>query len=483
MFFDWKRDDNSKVPVYVQLYEYFRLQIESGVMEAGHVFPSISELCSLSSLGKNTVIRALNLLADDGYISTSPKKRATVKWRKILPSSPDWYRYFSKSKHVQTDNIYRAANIIRSKSNVINLFDTRIGRDFDPSRLIQKAISNVAKRTKDIHHQSYFDIKGIPWVREAVCSYLRKYNIYADSSQVLMGQGPINSVTTVTHGLMAPGMNIYVPVPNTITADKAFFTAGLNTVEIAQDNEGIDINAFRERIRGRDGLLYVHTAASWPSTITMREPRLKEVLSICSHNKIPVLECDMMREWHVRSEAALPMKAHDVTDNVIYIFSFTRPLMPGLRISAIVGPEMVINRLAEIRLQSDWVQDNLSQLVMGELLSNGIFDDYMAETRPLLFNRLEEADKLMHTYLDGIARWVKSDYGLNFWVEFDKRLDVSELNTEKDNVLIYPGKLGGKDFKNYMWICYAGVSLPEFERALSVISNRAYDKLKSLPRD
>lgn len=477
MYFNWKAEDNG-VPLYQQLYEYIKELIHKGYFDVGQPLPSVRETSRMTGLGKNTILSSFELLSSDGYIDSKPRRRASVIWRKGMPTSPDWFQYLSKSKYVQTDDIYRSANIMRSKAQMINLFDTRLGQDFFPDEPIKKAVSATIRRLGDIHHQSYYDIKGIPWVREAICAYLHKYNIYADSSQVLLAQGPINSITTITHSLLAPGMNVYVPSPNTISPARPFFTAGLNTVEILQDEQGIIPHILDGKTRNRKGLLYLHSFSSWPSTITMSENRIKDVLKVCVKNKLPLVECDMMRECWAEKPSVTPVKSYDSSENVIYIFAVTRPLMPGLRTSAIVGPEVVINRLADVRQQMDLMQDNMSQLVLGELLAGGIFDEYSNKIRPLLKERLNEADALMHRYLDGLAVWRKSPYGLHFWVEFDKRLDTAEFHTEEHGVLIYPGRVCGDEFKHCMWICYAGITLPELEHSLSVVSNAAYRSLK-----
>lgn len=465
-------------PLYYQLAEYIKELIHNGDLEAGGKLPSIREISEQTLLSKNTVSSAISVLNGEGYIKSEEKKRAVVMWKPKAPSSPDWFKYINSSKHIPTESVYRSISLKRGRANIINAYEIRLGQDFEPGELIQNTLRKISGYLKDIYHQSYFDLKGIPWVRQAICSHLRRYGIYVDISQILMAQGPLNAMTMITQGILSYGMNVYLPVPNTLNHLKNFASSGFNVVNIPQDDKGIIPSALDEKIRNSRGILHLNTVSYWPNNATMDELRIKSVLDICVKNKTPIMESDMMREYGAEILHTQPMKASDFTENVIYICTFTRPLMPGLRVSAIVGPELVINRLADMRLQADWSMDSISQLIMGELISSGMFYDYIDKIRPMLSERLDETDKLLHKYLDGIAVWRKRPNGLSFWIEFDKSIDTSELNTLKDGVLISPGKIYGEEFKNCIWLCYSGVTLKEFEYTLSVISNAAFEKLK-----
>lgn len=51
---------------------------------------------------------------------------------------------------------------------------------------------------------------------------------------------------------------------------------------------------------------------------------------------------------------------------MLYVSSLSKTLSPGLRIGWIVGPEPVIERLADIKMQTDYGSSSLSQRVAAE---------------------------------------------------------------------------------------------------------------------
>ena len=68
-------DKVSKKPYYVQVYEYFKAEIESGRMRAGTKLPSIRALAMRVGISKLTVERAYFQLSNEGYIQGRSKAR------------------------------------------------------------------------------------------------------------------------------------------------------------------------------------------------------------------------------------------------------------------------------------------------------------------------------------------------------------------------------------------------------------------------
>ena len=66
-------DKVSKKPYYVQVYEYFKAEIESGRMRAGTKLPSIRALAMRVGISKLTVERAYFQLSNEGYIQGRSK--------------------------------------------------------------------------------------------------------------------------------------------------------------------------------------------------------------------------------------------------------------------------------------------------------------------------------------------------------------------------------------------------------------------------
>jgi GntR family transcriptional regulator/GntR family frlABCD operon transcriptional regulator len=58
-----------QIPRYREVYEQLRKHIEKGIYAPGDLLPSENELCAVNQVTRPTVRRALDILANEGYIS------------------------------------------------------------------------------------------------------------------------------------------------------------------------------------------------------------------------------------------------------------------------------------------------------------------------------------------------------------------------------------------------------------------------------
>jgi GntR family transcriptional regulator len=72
-------DHNSTVPLYIQLKEHLRMQIDAGVYTSGARLPSERELAQAFQVSRMTARQALQLLAKDGFISSRVGKGTFVR--------------------------------------------------------------------------------------------------------------------------------------------------------------------------------------------------------------------------------------------------------------------------------------------------------------------------------------------------------------------------------------------------------------------
>ncbi len=93
----------------------------------------------------------------------------------------------------------------------------------------------------------------------------------------------------------------------------------------------------------------------------MSEQRRKELLAVCRREALPIIEDDVYGDLWLDGPPPQPLKAGDNSGNVLYIGSISKSLSPGLRIGWIVGPEPVIERLADIKMQTDYGSSSLAQ--------------------------------------------------------------------------------------------------------------------------
>ena len=65
-------------PIYIQIVDGYRAQIQAGILKAGEKLPSVRELAVQLSINPNTIQRAYRQLEALGWIATVPGKGCFV---------------------------------------------------------------------------------------------------------------------------------------------------------------------------------------------------------------------------------------------------------------------------------------------------------------------------------------------------------------------------------------------------------------------
>ncbi|WP_129728708.1 MULTISPECIES: GntR family transcriptional regulator [Bacillaceae] len=76
-------DKSSPLPIYYQLEEQIKKQIESGELQPGDMLPSEREYAELINISRMTVRQAMNNLVDDGYLYRQKGRGTFVAEKKV----------------------------------------------------------------------------------------------------------------------------------------------------------------------------------------------------------------------------------------------------------------------------------------------------------------------------------------------------------------------------------------------------------------
>ncbi|MGE4266617.1 MAG: PLP-dependent aminotransferase family protein [Deferribacterales bacterium] len=460
--------------LYESVADNIREKILCGLYPVGSSLPSIKQLMNEHNVGKNSVISALQILEDKMLIKIFPRKRPVVTgpvWSALTSfKCVDWKKYLDVGKHIMTDIGY-AVPANRDKPS-LNISEPKICKDFDNDKIIQKALNKVSQKLSDPFY-SYYDYRGNPAVRQKVCEKLASYGVFLTPDEVLINSGPREALLIIARGMLSQGMDLYFSYPNFIKTHNIFKTVGMNLVPVKSDKYGMLPEELDRTIhKSRKGVLFINSVTNWPSDTIMPTTRARDLFSIIEKRRIPAIELDVMREYTL-SSLPNPLKSFDTSGSIVYIYSFPWILYCGLHVSAITGSKPVINRLAGVKLQNDAGSDIISQIILGELLSDGMFENYMAEKRPQMLKRRDDVNIIMKKYLFDIATWNETTDGICFWVSFDSRINVNKMNLMDKNIFFSYGNMFDPNDTTHMHICYTGMSLDAIEFCIANISAQA----------
>lgn len=270
-------------------------------------------------------------------------------------------------------------------------------------------------------------------------------------------------------GLLQRGSTVYLDQPSYLYSLHVFQSAGMKLTGLPMDNEGL-LPGNLHMTRGERGrvILYTNPCFHNPTGILMSQKRREEILAASENTQLPIIEDDIYRELWIDEIPPCPIKTIDKNGHVLYIGSLSKTLSPGLRIGWIVGPEPVIERLSDIKMQTDYGSSSLSQRVAAEWFTSGQYQQHLEKVRQQLKVRRELALSALETHLKDVATWNMPKGGFFVWIKILPSISMKSLYIKalSKGILLNLGSIYAQEKGNYVRLSYAYASLEDLQKGI-----------------
>lgn len=475
---DWKPDRSSGIPLYEQIVKYVCRKVSSGEWTAGMKMPSQRELAQQWNVNRSTVVTAMDELASYGIFESSfggGTKIAGNTWSVLMSEQgPDWNRYISSGEFKANQSTIQIINKLEFDDYI------RLGTGEPDPRLfpagMMKEIMN--ELSENITSLNYLEPLGLQRLRDALAVRLREEGIDVPPSCILITSGSLQALQLISIGMLKRGSTVFAEAPSYLKSLQVFQSAGMNIEGIPMDEEGIKFRLIEDKIKrfnriDYDHLLYTIPTFQNPTGILMSENRRSELFDFCRGHGMPIIEDTAYSQIWFGRKPPLSLKARDENGLVLYLGTLSKSLAPGLRIGWIVGPESVVQRLGDIKMQTDYGASSLSQWVAARFLETGFYDSYLLEYREEMKKRRDSALKAMEKYMTGKADWNCPDGGFYIWTTIKGSISTDQLFKKalKKKILLNPGNIYDFSANRSLRISYAYEDEVTFEKAIKEIAD------------
>ena len=404
-----------EVPLYRQLIQQIRAQIDSGDLPAGARLPASRSLARQLNLSRISVVNAYSELRAAGYLSAHAG-RGTFVARNRKTSESAQLRRPAPGTRQRASSIRQMMRLAR-RPGVIDFSGGAPPSEFFPVRYLQDAINQVIERD-GADALAYEAPEGYGPLRGAVRDYVRAIGIDCRVEDVLITGGAQQAIDLVLQSLMRAGETL-------VTADPTY----LGIIDIAEarrvrihgvpiDEDGIRIDALEHALNHlRPRLIYVMPSYQNPTGHLMPLHRRRQLVRLAARHRIPILEDEVYREFRYDGDELPPLKALDESGVVIHTNAFTKVLLPGIRIGYLVAAGPYQERLARVKQAADISTPGLNQRAIHLLLERGVLAKQLERNRIELRRRRVAALAAAQRYLPAGSRWTAPGGGLFLWVE------------------------------------------------------------------
>ncbi|PGV59309.1 GntR family transcriptional regulator [Bacillus cereus] len=467
---------DKKLPKYRQIIDYMKEKIKNGEWPIGSKIPSQRQLAKLFQVNRSTIITALEELMADGLIQGKIGAGTIVMnntWSLLATNPPpDWCEYAKAGIHKPSKLMVREINEAEANKKFIHLSKGELAPNLFPLETMQFIMRNVCE---ELDYFGYEEQKGYFPLREAISKYVKSFGINTSPNSILIVSGALQALQLISIGLLHRESTVLLEQPSYLYSLHVFQSANINLSGISMDHHGILPNDLLKRIKysQKKNILYSIPCFQNPTGILMSKERRKEVLKICEKEQLPIIEDDIYRELWIDEPPPAPLKSIDKHGHVLYIGSLSKTLSPGLRIGWIIGPEPVIERLSDIKMQTDYGSSSLSQRVAAEWLSKGFYEEHVANVRIHLKERRRMMVQALEKYCADIATWDIPSGGFFIWLTVVPNVPMKKLFSEalSKGVLLKPGRIYEEESDQCIRLSYGYASPEQITQGIYILSN------------
>ncbi|MFQ7474947.1 PLP-dependent aminotransferase family protein, partial [Anaerotignum sp.] len=179
-----------------------------------------------------------------------------------------------------------------------------------------------------------------------------------------------------------------------------------------------------------------------PTGISYSMEKKRRLLELAEKYDTYIIEEDDFYDFHYSREMPLPLKALDYKNRVIYIKSFSKILMPGLRMGLMVLPKKVRHAVMEAKYTTDISTSGFIQKSLEEYLRVNGWEAHGKQVRQYGSGKYRKAVSMAKKYLlPKGASFALPEGGVSLWVRLPEDVDAELFCNRalEKNVLVSPG--------------------------------------------
>lgn len=276
-----------------------------------------------------------------------------------------------------------------------------------------------------------------PLIEQLIAKTLTDRGITATFEDMAITTGSQQGLDLVGRVLIDPGDVILVELPTYSGAIAAFHNLQGQFAGVPQDAEGMDLAALdaalaRLKAEGKTAkFIYLTPNFQNPAGLLMSRARRLALLEVARRHDLLILEDDPYGSIYFEDATTAadtrPIKADDTDGRVIYLGSFSKVLVPGLRVAWLVAPREIAEKIELAKQATDICSSVFDQRIVHGAMDRGVVDRIAPGLRAHYQAKRRVMEQALQTSLAGRVKWTSPRGGFFLWIELPEGVDDREL--------------------------------------------------------
>ncbi|KFU75397.1 transcriptional regulator, GntR family [Amycolatopsis lurida] len=390
-----------------RIYRQLRDGILDGRLRAGERLPPTRELARELDVSRNTVAVAYERLTAEGFLSGHVGRGTFVSTDPVART-----QRAAPAGGVRPAARWRSLPAPLGGDRPVPAFDFRVGVPdpaLFPLRTWRRLVSQ-ALRPSLLTPSGYADPAGLEALRVAIARHIgAARSVRAGGEDLVVTQGAQQALDLIGRVLIEPGTRVAVEDPGYPPAERLFAAHGARVTKVPVDAEGLDVAALAKGTR----LVYTTPSHQFPLGTPMSLARRTALLAWAERNDAVIVEDDYDSEFRFSDRPLEPLQSLDRDGRVLYVGSFSKTLLPLLRLGFLVAPASLRPALRQAKQLMDWHGDLVTQSALASFIDEGLLARHVRKATREYSVRRERILAFARDELRDLLEVVPSSAGLH----------------------------------------------------------------------
>jgi GntR family transcriptional regulator / MocR family aminotransferase len=420
MLIELKR--GSAQPLYMQLAHDIQRRIRSGALPPGARLPTVRELARQLGVTRLTIHSAYSELQAGGWVEATVGRGTFVADQPasasaLAQSNPEL------SSHSLLGDMLRMAQLPGLRS--LAMADP--APELYPLREFKNALDE-ALSSGGAAILGYITPQGDPLLRTILADHLRDRGVHAGPDEILITSGASQALALIAQTLARPGDAVIVEQPTYLGVLNTLNAQGVRPIGAPLDDDGLVVDALEPLILAHHPrFIYTIPVFQNPTGVCLSPARRAALIELAARHRVPLVEDDIYGRLAYEGAPSPALKADDPDGLVVHIGSFSKSLLPGVRVGYIAAAPELVGRLVVVKQAADLCSPLLLQRALALFLQHGRLTTHLRRVIPRYRERRDALLGAMSRYFPSGLRWTTPRGGFCSWVALPPGISTTDL--------------------------------------------------------
>ena len=428
-------DKDAKKYLYQQLYSQLKNLILTGELEVDTKLPPIRKLARELEVNNVTIVKAYDLLAEEDLVY---KKVGSGTF--VAPVNPTVKNNQQKSDLDDQVYIDEDSKFVQQEET-INFATGAPTPDLFPIAPFKRLMNKVLERDRG-YAFGYQKSQGYYPLRKTIVDYVAQYEIETTAERVQIVSGAQQGIDILAKTFLDYGDTVFVERPTYPGAISVFKSRRANIVEIPIDHQGINLEVLEEKLQNyQPSCLYLMPNFQNPTGYSYCQAKKRRLLKLAEKYNLRIIEDDCLNDLNYSGQKSSTLKSLDRNNNVIYLKSFSKVFMPGLRLAFLLVPQADYEDILMSKYLSDIFTDGLVQRVLELYFEEEVWEQQIEKLKQTYQHRYKTMVNALKEHCPAEVDYNCPQGGLNFWLDLPASINDQQLQkiALKEGVNLAPG--------------------------------------------